>query len=86
IARAFEARHGRPLDVERAVVELVVSAGFSEQYGVRQLRRALEDLVEKPLSSIGQERWSNWPAVSVHVREGKIEIGPPQEVDDGATL
>jgi ATP-dependent Clp protease ATP-binding subunit ClpC len=41
---------GIEIDWDEAVADLLVEQGFSTQYGARALRRAIRDLVEKPLS------------------------------------
>lgn len=49
---AFFARHGKTLYFTDAAIAFIVSAGYSEEFGVRHLRRAVQNLVEPPLSHI----------------------------------
>ena len=61
------------LKPNKAARELIASKGFDEKYGARPLKRALQNLVEDPLSEeILSGRVSSGDAVKVGCRDGKI--------------
>jgi ATP-dependent Clp protease ATP-binding subunit ClpC len=52
LASSLRERHGVELRVEPDAVACVAAAGFSPVYGARELRRAIERLVEAPLAEL----------------------------------
>lgn len=50
--RQLESQHQIVLDIEEEAKDFIVRQGFSPQYGVRELRRTVELLVQMPLSSL----------------------------------
>jgi ATP-dependent Clp protease ATP-binding subunit ClpC len=52
LAASLRERHGVELRIEPDAVACVAAAGFSPVYGARELRRAIERLVEAPLAEL----------------------------------
>jgi ATP-dependent Clp protease ATP-binding subunit ClpC len=52
IGQSLEEKYHKALRVTEAAAELIAVQGYSEEYGVRHLRRTLETLLEAPLSRI----------------------------------
>jgi len=53
LASTVQARHGvEILRIEPEAVDCVVAAGYSPTYGARELRRAIERLVQAPLAQL----------------------------------
>jgi ATP-dependent Clp protease ATP-binding subunit ClpC len=75
LCRTFQARHGKPLVITEEAQVLVATTGYSADYGVRELRRALERLVEAPLSRlILNEAFLSWSGVFVRLHNGTIKF------------
>jgi ATP-dependent Clp protease ATP-binding subunit ClpA len=65
-------RYGVGLAIERAVEDLVIAQGYSEEFGARHLQRALSSLVLRPLA----EAASSLPAgCSSLVVSARVEVG-----------
>lgn len=69
----FRSRHGKTVEFNESVVEYLASAGYSEQYGVRELHRILNREVEAGLARllIGGEV-EPWVGVTVKVENGRL--------------
>jgi ATP-dependent Clp protease ATP-binding subunit ClpC len=52
LASSIRERHGVDIRIEPGAVDCVAAAGFSPVYGARELRRAVERLVEAPLAEL----------------------------------
>jgi ATP-dependent Clp protease ATP-binding subunit ClpC len=66
---------GQGMDIEftDALRELLVQEGFDPQYGARPLRRAIQRLVEDPLSDeLLRGRFRQGDTVVADVRDGKV--------------
>ena len=50
--QALLSRHGKSLHLTDEALEFVASKAFSEEFGVRHLRRTVQELVEIPLSRL----------------------------------
>lgn len=50
IKRVQQANEGCEVTVAPSMIEAVLEAGFSPEYGAREIRRAVQDLVEEPLA------------------------------------
>lgn len=75
IGRSMEQRYQKPLGVTEEAVDLIVVQGYSEEFGVRHLRRAVQSLIEAPLSRLllsGELK--SWPAVDVAVSDGQLVL------------
>jgi ATP-dependent Clp protease ATP-binding subunit ClpC len=77
IRETFLAKHGKPLHVTGEAAELIASRGYSEEFGVRHLRRTVQTLVEVPLSRlILSGDIKTWTGVVVGLREGAVVLLP----------
>ena len=77
IREAFLAKHGKPLHVTGEAAELIASHGYSEEFGVRHLRRTVQTLVEVPLSRlILSGDIKTWTGVVVGLRDGAVVLLP----------
>jgi len=64
---------GMEIEFTEALRELLVQEGFDPQYGARPLRRAIQRLVEDPLSDeLLRGRFRQGDTVVADVREGKV--------------
>ena len=52
ISETFMEKHHRPVYFTEAAKDLIASEGYSEEYGVRNLQRTVERLVEGCLSEL----------------------------------
>jgi ATP-dependent Clp protease ATP-binding subunit ClpB len=67
------AERGIALELTEAARELVAEAGWDPQYGARQLKRALQRLVENPLAlRLLEGEFAEGDAVRVDAREGEL--------------
>ncbi len=67
------AAHGMNLEVTQGVREMLAAEGFDPQFGARPLRRAVQRLVEDPLSEeILLGRFVHGDTVRAEVEDGKI--------------
>lgn len=67
------AAHGMDLEVTQPVREMLAAEGFDPQFGARPLRRAVQRLVEDPLSEeILLGRFVHGDTVRAEVEDGKI--------------
>ena len=75
--RSFQTAAKKQMNItlkpNKAARELIASKGFDEKYGARPLKRALQNLVEDPLSEeILSGRVSSGDIVKVGCRDEKI--------------
>ncbi len=49
-ASRLKEEHGMKLDVDKSVFKLLVEKGFSEEFGAREMHRAITENIEDPLS------------------------------------
>jgi ATP-dependent Clp protease ATP-binding subunit ClpA len=75
IVAILQKQHAVALEVTEESEKYIVNAGYSPQYGVRELRRTVENLVQVPLSELimsGKIReHRNWKLIC---QGGKLEI------------
>jgi ATP-dependent Clp protease ATP-binding subunit ClpC len=77
IGQSLEAKHHKPLHVTEGAADFIASQGYSEEYGVRHLRRTVQTLVEAPLSRlILSGELKDWQEVEVAVSNGMIVLQP----------
>ena len=77
IGHSLEAKYQKPLQVTDGAVGLIASQGYSEEYGVRHLRRTVQTLVEAPLSRlILSGELKDWQEVQMAVSNGMIVLQP----------
>ncbi len=77
LCAAFAERHQKALALTDAARALVAARGYSREFGVRQLRRTLEAMVEAPLSRLVLDpAFATWPGVKVDVEDGAIRLTP----------
>jgi ATP-dependent Clp protease ATP-binding subunit ClpA len=77
IGQSLEAKYQKPLHVTDGAADLIASQGYSEDYGVRHLRRTVQTLVEGPLSRlILSGELKDWQEVEVAVSNGMIILQP----------
>ena len=77
IARSLEAKYKKPLHVTDGAADLIASQGYSEEFGVRHLRRTVQTLVEAPLSRlILSGELKRWQEVEMVVSNGMIVLQP----------
>ncbi len=70
-------QHGVVLTVEPAAEAFIAQAGFDADHGVREVRRALERLVQAPLSNLILEgKINRHPAWTVAYDEGGVYVIP----------
>ena len=75
IGRSLQEKYQKPLHVTDDAVEVIISQGYSEEFGVRHLRRAVQALVEAPLSRlILSGELKDWPGVEVAVSNGQLVL------------
>jgi ATP-dependent Clp protease ATP-binding subunit ClpC len=77
IGQSLQEKHRKTLNVTDEALELIAESGYSEEFGVRHLRRTLQTFVEVPLSQLilsGEIR--NWSIVLVATQEGHIILRP----------
>jgi len=61
-------------------VDSIVAQGYSEEFGVRHLRRTVQTLVEAPLSRlILSGELKAWPGVELAVANGQLVLQPRVE-------
>jgi ATP-dependent Clp protease ATP-binding subunit ClpC len=68
-------KYGKDLHISEKAVEVIANEGYSDEYGVRHLRRSMQNLVEAPLSRLLMSgEVENWQNVEVDVQEKHIVI------------
>jgi ATP-dependent Clp protease ATP-binding subunit ClpC len=78
LSDAFFARYGRTLIFTERAIDAIIAAGFSEDFGVRHLRRAVQTLVEAPLSQFvlsGDIAGSGDKSLVADAKDGQIIFG-----------
>ena len=72
IRKNLENQHGVDLKIREEVEEFIAQVGYNPQYGVRELRRTVERLIQAPLSSLilsGElRRFASWQVVCTEQR------------------
>jgi len=58
------------IDIDKPSMQLIAKLGFSDEYGARNLRRKIQELVENPLSDLLLEKQHEFSHVQI-AREGK---------------
>jgi ATP-dependent Clp protease ATP-binding subunit ClpA len=77
IGQSLEAKYQKPLHITDEAADSIASQGYSEEYGVRHLRRTVQTLVEAPLSRlILSGELKEWQEVEVAVSNGMIVLQP----------
>ena len=77
IGQSLEAKYQKPLHITDEAMDFVASQGYSEEYGVRHLRRTVQTLVEGPLSRlILSGELKDWQEVEVAVSNEMIALQP----------
>jgi ATP-dependent Clp protease ATP-binding subunit ClpA len=77
IGQSLEAKYQKPLHITDEAMDFIASEGYSEEYGVRHLRRTVQTLVEAPLSRlILSGDLNDWREVEVAVSNGVIVLQP----------
>jgi ATP-dependent Clp protease ATP-binding subunit ClpC len=77
IGQSLQAKYQKPLHITDQATDIIASEGYSEDYGVRHLRRMVQTLVESPLSRlILSGELKDWQEVEVAVSNGMIVIQP----------
>jgi len=77
IGQSLEAKYQKPLHVTDAAADLIASQGYSEEFGVRHLRRTVQALVEAPLSRLVLSgELKDWQEVEVAVSNDMIVLQP----------
>lgn len=80
ISLNLKGQHGITITFSPGVEDLVVAEGFSPQYGVRELRRAVERLVLSPLSSLALSgRLKEGRSWRVAQQEGSVSVEPQEK-------
>lgn len=73
IGQSLEDRFQKSLHITCEAVELIMAQGYSEEFGVRHLRRAVQTLLEGPLSQlILSGQLENWQRIEVAVADDKL--------------
>jgi ATP-dependent Clp protease ATP-binding subunit ClpA len=77
IGQSLEAKYQKPLHITDEATDFIASQGYSEEYGVRHLRRTVQALVEAPLSRlILSGELKDWQEVEVAVSNDMIVLQP----------
>ena len=77
ISRSLEAKYQKPLHVTDEAMDFIASQGYSEEYGVRHLRRTVQTLVEAPLSRlILSGGLKDWPGMEIVAADGQVVLRP----------
>lgn len=72
-ASRLKEEHGMKLKVDEKVYEALVEKGFSEEFGARELRRAVTELIENPLSeSILAGRFQKGTVITAKIERDQI--------------
>ncbi len=73
-------RFDKTLEVDPAVIDYLCEAGFSSEYGARELRRTVEHLFEAPLSELLLSGdCADWPGISVNLDDDRLRFDPTPE-------
>jgi ATP-dependent Clp protease ATP-binding subunit ClpC len=74
-ADRLKTEHKMKLKVEPTVYDLLVEKGFSEEFGAREMRRTVSEMIENPLSeNILTSRFKKGQIVTVKVEKGEIVL------------
>jgi len=69
IRQSFLMRHGKTLRVTDEALDIIIAKGYSDDFGVRHLRRTVQELVEAPLSRLilsGEQKTMQGVELLVH--------------------
>ena len=70
-------KYHRPVYFTDVAVDMIAAKGYSREYGVRNLHRAVERLVETPLAElVATRRADTWPSIEVDVQDNKLVFQP----------
>lgn len=84
LARSLEEKYQKKLLLTEDAADLIVAQGYSEEYGVRHLRRTVQALIEAPLSRlILSGELNDWPAVEVAADNDRLVLRPAAEAASG---
>lgn len=76
IQRNLQSQYGVTLNIDKQAEETIAEAGYDPKYGVRELRRVVEKLVQIPISELilanKMQRGSEWQLAQ---RSQELEIG-----------
>ena len=74
---ALSARFGKTLSVPDAVIEWLAARGQSDEYGVRELKRTIEQVLDAPLSKlVFSGRAADWRGIQVTLDGEKLRFEP----------
>jgi ATP-dependent Clp protease ATP-binding subunit ClpC len=77
IVEAFSRLHGKKLRFSEEAKEVLTTQGYRLEFGVRHLRRTVQELVEMPISRlIASGDLIKWDGVSVEAQSEKIILKP----------
>ncbi|MBM3883971.1 MAG: ATP-dependent Clp protease ATP-binding subunit, partial [Verrucomicrobia bacterium] len=86
IGRSLREKYEKPLHVTDEAADFIVAQGYSEEFGVRHLRRAVQALVEAPLSRlILSGELKDWPGVEIAVANGQLVLRSGPEPPSAGT-
>ena len=77
ICQSLKTRHGKTLRVSDEALAVLAAQGHSDDFGVRHLRRTVQELVEAPLSRLllsGEPK--DWQNVELLVQGGQLILRP----------
>lgn len=74
-ASRLKEEHGMKLDVDKSVFKLLVEKGFSEEFGAREMHRAITENIEDPLAEkILSGQFKKGQTVKVRVSKDQITL------------
>jgi len=77
IRQTFQDKYSKTLSFTDEALEVIAREGYSDEFGVRHLRRIVQTLVEVPLSQlILSGEIKNWPAIVVAVQDNQVVLQP----------
>jgi len=77
IKESLQGKHGKELHFTDAAMGFLIREGYSDEYGVRHLRRAVQKHVELPLSRlIVSDEIAKWQDVLVDAQDEQIILKP----------
>jgi ATP-dependent Clp protease ATP-binding subunit ClpB len=80
MARSLASTHGRRLRFTCEARKLIIAQGYSPEFGVRHLRRAIQTLVEMPLSHlILAGEFASFGGIIVDVESNRVVLKPEPE-------
>ena len=74
------ARMEMRLEISEVALRKIAEAGFDPVYGARPLKRAIQQMIENPISKLILEgRFGAKDTISIHVKEGNLVFEKPSE-------